>query len=461
MSTDNPFAEPDDDADRTVIRPVTGAARPQPAPPPFQPSPAPAAAPLPAEGGAAEIPRIGINPLASLAAPLLDLLARLGPGRVAAPPGGVAELRERAVRAVAAFRQAASAAGIAPEQVEAAQYALCAALDDVVLATPWGATSIWAAQSLISTFHKEVRSGERFFQILQSMQREPGRYGQALEIAYLCLALGFRGRYRLEPRGASDLERVREELYGLLAGRRPEAAPTARDLSPRWRGVDAPHRPIGRSVPAWVAGALAAALLGFGYVGLAMALNDEGDALMARTMRLPPATLPEIQRAAAVVPPAPPPPSAAPARPDVLERLRTFLAPEIAAHQVVVAGDAQMVMVRVRNRGVFASGSATPDPRFRNLLERIGQALREEPGRIFVLGHTDSQPIRTVRFPSNFHLSVARAEAVRDLLGAVLGDPSRVAAEGRADTEPLAPNTTAEGREENRRIEILLMRSNG
>ena len=465
MSSDNPFAEPEDDADRTIVRPAA-APRPRPraaAASPMRPRPPPAGL----ANGPAEIPRVGVNPLAAAAAPLLDLLARLGTGRAPPPPGGAEELREAAVRAVGAFRQAAAAAGVPAEQVEAAQYALCAALDDVVLATPWGATSVWAVQSLISTFHHEVQSGARFFDILQSMQREPARYIHALEVAYLCLSLGFRGRYRLEPRGASDLERVREELYGQLARLRPEAPPTARELSPRWRGVDAPHRPPGRGVPPWVAGAAAAAVLGFGYVGLATALNDGGDALLARTARLPPAAQPEIQRAVAVVPPAPPPRPASgvttmPApRPDVSDRLRAFLAPEIAAGLVTVTGDAQRVTVRLRNRGLFPSGSATPDPRFQDLLGRIGRALREEPGRVVVLGHTDDQPIRTVRFPSNFHLSVARAEAVRGLLGAALGDASRIAAEGRADTEPLAPNTTAEGREENRRIEIVLLRRAG
>lgn len=469
MSGDNPFAEPEDFADRTVVRPgVAPAQHPRAASSPATaawrqpPPPAPPPSAASGAGGLVEIPRVGVNPLAAAAAPLLDLLARLGTGRAAPPPGGAHELRESAVRAVAEFRQAAC--GAAPQQIEAAQYALCAALDDVVLATPWGATSVWAAQSLVSTFHQEVRSGARFFDILQSMQREPGRYAEALEVAYLCLALGFRGRYRLEPRGASDLERLREDLYGQIARLRPEAPPTARELSPRWRGVDAPHRPPGRGVPVWVSGAAAAAVLGFGYIGLAAALNGSGDELMARTAHLPPVARPAIQRATAVVPPAPapkPPPGPALAAPDVLDRLRTFLAPEIAEGLVTVAGDARAATVRLRNRGIFPSGSATPDRRFHDLIGRIGQALREEPGRVLVLGHTDDQPIRTVRFPSNFHLSVARAEAVRGLLAAAVGDPARIVAEGRADTEPLAPNTTPEGREENRRIEVVLLRRAG
>ena len=75
-----------------------------------------------------------------------------------------------------------------------------------------------------------------------------------------------------------------------------------------------------------------------------------------------------------------------------------------------------------------------------------------------VAGHTDSIPIRTIRFPSNWHLSLARAEAVLRILSRQLSDSSRLVADGRADTEPVAPNDTPNGRERNRRIELILLK---
>jgi type VI secretion system protein ImpK len=77
---------------------------------------------------------------------------------------------------------------------------------------------------------------------------------------------------------------------------------------------------------------------------------------------------------------------------------------------------------------------------------------------VLVIGHSDNQPIRTVRFPSNFALSAARAEAARDAILRGLNDPARITFEGRADTEPVTSNATPEGREANRRIEVLLRR---
>ena len=78
-----------------------------------------------------------------------------------------------------------------------------------------------------------------------------------------------------------------------------------------------------------------------------------------------------------------------------------------------------------------------------------------------MLGHSDNQPIRTLRFPSNFQLSAARAESAMNILVAVAGQGERFTSAGRADTEPLAPNSTKEGRELNRRIDVVLTRGEG
>jgi type VI secretion system protein ImpK len=77
------------------------------------------------------------------------------------------------------------------------------------------------------------------------------------------------------------------------------------------------------------------------------------------------------------------------------------------------------------------------------------------------VGYTDNIPIHTVQFPSNFQLSLARAQAARAIIGAGIDDPGRITAEGRGDAEPIAVNTTAEGREQNRRIEVVLYRQAG
>jgi type VI secretion system protein ImpK len=108
---------------------------------------------------------------------------------------------------------------------------------------------------------------------------------------------------------------------------------------------------------------------------------------------------------------------------------------------------------------MFASGEATLNTVYGPLLDRIGGALQDEPGRVLVVGHTDNQPIRTARFPSNWHLSSARAEAAREVIARAIGTGARVRSDGRGEAEPVATNATAEGRDENRRIEVQLVRA--
>ena len=473
--SDNPFAEPND-SDRTVVRGPGGAAPP---PRPAQPQPGfgGPAAPVGGFGGlptgaapsgraesaprlageAEALPKTGIGPLAAAAQPLLDLLGRLANAGMTAPPQGE-ELRERALRAFRQFEEDARDAGVSAEQVRAAHYILCASLDDVVLSYNWGQGSVWSVQSLVATFHQEVKSGDRFFDVLAGMQKDPGRWKDALEVTYLCLSMGFQGRYRLSPRGASELDHIRTGLYQLLTQVR---APWERELSPHWKGVDAPHRGPRRGIPAWAAACVAVFALGMGYAWLANAMNESSDGLYERMAALPPGMVPEIERTAPPVPPAPPAPpprNLPPPPPDFLATLRTFLKPEIDQGLLTVFGDGRSVTVRIKGRGMFASGSATVEPRFIPMLQRIGQGLRTEPGRVQVLGHSDNQPIRTVRFPSNFHLSQARAEAASTVIAAATGDAGRFTVEGRADAEPIADNRTADGREENRRIEVVLLR---
>jgi type VI secretion system protein ImpK len=73
-----------------------------------------------------------------------------------------------------------------------------------------------------------------------------------------------------------------------------------------------------------------------------------------------------------------------------------------------------------------------------------------------VIGYTDNQPIDTLQFPSNFDLSNARAQAAAAILDQTIGDESRITAKGLGDADPVGDNSTAAGRAENRRIEIVL-----
>jgi type VI secretion system protein ImpK len=105
---------------------------------------------------------------------------------------------------------------------------------------------------------------------------------------------------------------------------------------------------------------------------------------------------------------------------------------------------------------VFESGSAVPTGRSVQLLRAIAAALDQVEGQVVVTGHTDNVPTRTLRYASNFALSKDRAANVKAMMDTMLKDPGRSSAEGKGDTEPVASNDTAEGRAQNRRVEVTL-----
>ena len=296
--SDNPFLEPDD-GDRTIVRPVPGGRRPPaPLPAPSDTIVSPPVAVVPAGDGVERV-TMGLGPLVAAAAPLLQLLARLR-NTVNQPDPG--DLRERAVRAIRTFEQQVRDTGVPLELLRPAHYALCASLDDVVLNTPWGSTGIWDARSLVSTFHQEVRSGERFFDLLAQIRQNPGKFLPVVELMYLCMSLGFQGRYRLSPRGPAELDRLREETHALIVRQRSTVEP---DLSPHWQGVAAPYRVPRPAVPLWVVASAALALLAGLFVWFSAALNAHSDDLFARLLQAPPDHMPTIARAAPVGPPTP------------------------------------------------------------------------------------------------------------------------------------------------------------
>jgi len=461
--SDDPFAEPGD-AERTVIRPRPGGRSNLVPPrseavrvprPPTAPAAAARATPRTEAVASPDIPFPTVpfstpsgSPLAAAALPLLLLLARL---RNTAHRPDSDSLYERTAVALRNFERRVRDAGAPSEQVRSAHYALCISIDDVVLNTPWGAASAWAKRPLAVAFHQDASEGGRFFELLARLRQTPAKFMPVIEIMYLCLSLGVMGRYRSAPQGSRELDRLRAETCALIVGQQS----LGQELSPHWKGVAAPHVRSRGGLPVWVVYAGALALCGALFLLVSTALNAASDNQYARMLAAAPAHMPQISRAVAVQPPPQPP---APPEPTILDRLRASLQPDIDSGVVSIAGTAATPIIRVSNRNGFAPGRAVLQPGLAAVLEQVGRALKNEPGEVQVIGYTDNQPIRTVQFPSNFQLSSARAQAASTAIARALGNAARISSEGRADADPIASNATAEGREENRRIEVVLHR---
>jgi type VI secretion system protein ImpK len=139
--------------------------------------------------------------------------------------------------------------------------------------------------------------------------------------------------------------------------------------------------------------------------------------------------------------------------------LRDYLQNEINAGLAEVRDIPQGQVVIMGGDGLFASGRAEVRSDSVPLLLAIGDALGQVQGRVLITGHTDDIPINSLRYPSNWHLSEARANAVQQILTTRVA-PERLSAEGLADTRPVVANDTAANRAQNRRVEITLLTAN-
>lgn len=463
MADNNPFAEPDD-TDKTVIRPNPGGRRTQATMPQSTAAPDPATIPEPAGADSFGVPQAaapaqrpaskaqevsitGMNQLTACASTLFSLISRI---RNRAQHMDPDKLRQSVVAEVRAFENRALQASISAQNVKIARYALCATLDDVVLNTPWGGQSSWGLQSMVGTFHRETVGGDRFYDLLARLEKEPGGNIDMLEFLYMCMSLGFEGRLRIEQGGPEKHMQIRGALARIIRNQR---GPVERDLSPHWEGLLKPFKVLSAWRVIWIAMGVTIALLASEFLGLSYVLTTQTERVIGQLSILDNGPVAEMQRRAPPPPPRPPAPTTA----EEIRKVVDFLQGEIDDGLVEVFQKGNTMVIRIKGSGMFGSGSDRLTKKFRDPVNRVARALNGKTGPIIIAGHSDNIPIRSSRFPSNMHLSLARAKSVMLGMATALDDPSRLSAEGRADKEPIADNGTKSGRAANRRIEVLVV----
>ena len=369
--------------------------------------------------------------LLALAAGMLSLVARL---RATVNYAVVDDLKKKLAKEVSEFERRALGSGMQQEKVRMASYALCSFLDEIIQNTPWGSQSNWGHQSLLILFHKEAWGGERFFIIIDSLVQQPAQNLQLLEFFYVLLSFGFEGKYRVIPGGINSLEKQKVELYQLIQRVNGDFAP---ELSPRWQGYKNAKSGLVGQFPVWVFATVAAVLLLLFYLGFSYFINSASDPAYRELLKL---SREPVQMAVVQTPPleAAPIPAVSPVL--RMERFKPLLREEIAKNMVEVVNDS---ILRIRNS--FPSGSDQVKPEFIPMLTKIAGELQKGQESILVTGHTDDKPMVSAKFPSNWHLSVARAKNVLGIL-VQAGMSGSARAEGRADgashwNQTTVPNT--------------------
>ena len=378
----------------------------------------------------------GSNPLVAAANPLLDLVPQI---RATVHHPDPAHLRVQLLEEIRQFELRAKEAGIEPESIIGARYCLCTTLDEAATLTPWGGGGVWSAHSLLVTFHNETWGGEKFFQLLARLSHQPQQHINLLELQYFCLMLGFEGRYRVLDQGRSQLDTLKQRLLQLINSTRGEYA---RALSPHWQDSTVAPPRVQRVLPVWVAAVGAALVCVLVFATLQWLLAGKSDNVFSAIDQL---RMPRVLATAPV------------AKPAAKPRLAQLLEPEIRDGLVTVRDESDRSVVVLRGDGLFDSGAATVIERYQPLLSRIGDALNTVEGAIVVNGYTDDQPTRGLRYASNWDLSQARADTVKNQIQARLTNAVRVRAEGRGAADPVVPNDSVGNRARNRRVEITLL----
>jgi type VI secretion system protein ImpK len=423
------FDDPFKPSDSTVIRPRPGAGRRGPS----EPASAPPRQPVPAAPAAESLSAasldavgLGLGPLLRAASPLLLIIGQLR-GTITGPD--IHALRRHALDEIRRFEDRARAEGIANEIVLTARYALCAALDEAVLSTPWGAQSEWTQQSLLVALHREAWGGEKFFEVLDRISREPARHIDLMEVQYLCLALGFAGKYHVEDRGHARLLDIQHDLFRKI---REYRGPAPAELSPRWQGIQDRRNPLVRYVPWWVVGVAVLAIVLVVFTMYRAWLAGESTPVAAEIGKIATKQAPAVLQGRGLEP---------------------YLKNEVDRQLLTVSDNGAKVTLT----DVFASGSDRLAASGATLLGAVCQALDHFPNNpVQIIGHTDDQPVKG-KFMNNMVLSQKRAEHVAGVIkGCLKTNSNRVTSIGRGDLEAFRPDSGPGYREKSRRVEIVL-----
>ncbi|SES35322.1 flagellar motor protein MotS [Salipaludibacillus aurantiacus] len=141
----------------------------------------------------------------------------------------------------------------------------------------------------------------------------------------------------------------------------------------------------------------------------------------------------------------------------LLEEVEDYLETNDLQHEITVSRDDRGVVLVLQEQALFKTARADIIKDAEPFLEKVGTLLNGIPNMVKVEGHTDSRPINTVQYPSNWELSGARASSViRFLISDKELEPRRFLAVGYGDTRPVAPNTSADNLQKNRRVVIVI-----
>ncbi len=221
-----------------------------------------------------------INALIDAATPLLGMVLRV---RKLTQCDNVERLYAQTVEEIKAIEVELQEQNLEYAEILAYRYILCTFIDESVLSTPWGADTVWAEHSLLTRFHNETWGGEKVFTILSRLKGEPERYKMLLEFIFLCLSLGFEGRYKVMEKGREEYEKVITNLH-LILRRLNESEPCA--LTNTKHSVVKSRYRLSRQLPVWTIFAGFSIALTAVFVAYSIVLNNKSVSVLQQLHQL-------------------------------------------------------------------------------------------------------------------------------------------------------------------------------
>ncbi|RXJ98324.1 type IV / VI secretion system protein [Arcobacter sp. CECT 8986] len=182
-------------------------------------------------------------------------------------------VRENFVNKINQFQEKTNEFDVPETEILVTRYILCTFVDEMVNSTYFGKQHDWANNSLLSIFHNETYGGENFFHLMDKFLKTPAKYIHILEFMYICLSLGFEGKYRVISRGQIELNNIKDSLFKqimIVQGKEPLTFYTKQEPSKeKFRLFDKLSYPLLLST--------VFALLAIIYISLSLSLNSQNN----------------------------------------------------------------------------------------------------------------------------------------------------------------------------------------
>ncbi|HHX8487565.1 TPA: type VI secretion system protein TssL, long form [Vibrio diabolicus] len=384
----------------------------------------------------------GNNPLLAEANGLLSIIGQI---RATATHSDPLFLKETLAQKLRDYENRLRHHDVDLDTIDTARYCLCCSLDEAVLNTNWGGHSFWSHDSLLSSFYASSQGGEAFFKYLDKCMAQPDTNLDLLELMYVCLSLGFLGQYRLEKNGLESHRKLRRQIIAIL---KSYGRGIPQELSNSIEQHILNGSKASDRAPLWVVCSVTAALLVCIFMYFSYELNRASNRTFSQLVNL---VQPQLLNQDTT--------SESKSAP-IADRISMYLATEIGRGLINVEPLQDRVRISLKSQDLFESGSADVVAYIQPVISKLARTLESTQGKIIVTGHTDDRPIFTSKYPSNWHLSLARATAMSEQLISNSALKGRVIPEGLGDARPLVENNSDENRAINRRIEIDLLVAN-